>query len=215
MNLHRSENISDWHDTPIKDRNLFQLIGSATGGIVTPGNIVSSCGLILNIEGSKDIRKGRTWLGIGKSTLSFIADKVDGAVAEKTKTKSQLGAKLDVGADIYKHFNSVKTYYEYGLISDATTVSFSVSKIANMIFTAVAMKRGIQADVGYLGKITTAAQAVTFIAEPISNQLRNECYWGPAELMDRVSDMSRFTANTFSILTAFSYGARMLKSPDS
>lgn len=213
MNLHRSENISDWHNTPIKDRNLFQLIGSVTGGVVTPGNAVSVGGLLLNNQGNKDISKGKTWLGIAKNTLSFIADKLDGAIAEKTKTKSRLGASLDVGADIYKHFNTVNTYSEYGLISDSTTTTFAASKITNMLFTSVAMKRGIKADVGYLGKVTTGAQAVTLVTEPISNQLRNECYWGPAQFMDRVSDMSRVTANTFSVLTAVSYGLRMLKTP--
>ena len=99
MNLHRTSGTPDWATVKAADRNVFQNMAAATGGIVSPANIITVIGLGMVIYGLVSILQQQFWAGLVLLVSGRLLDIVDGLVAEATHTKSPLGELFDAAAD--------------------------------------------------------------------------------------------------------------------
>jgi phosphatidylglycerophosphate synthase len=99
MNLHRTTGKPDWYDIKKSDYNVFQKIGAATHGIVTPANVITIIGLAIVIFGLISVLAQHYWLGLGMLATGRVLDIVDGVVANATGTKSPLGEIMDATVD--------------------------------------------------------------------------------------------------------------------
>ena len=99
MNLHRTSAKADWEKVAPAKHNLFQKVAAATGGFVSPANVVTIIGLGIVVYGLIAILNEQYWLGLVLLAVGRLLDIVDGVVAEATKTKSPLGEIFDAAAD--------------------------------------------------------------------------------------------------------------------
>ena len=99
MNLHRTSGKPDWAAVSAAERNVFQKMAAATGGIASPANIITIIGLGIVVYGLVAILQQQFWLGLVLLIIGRLLDVVDGLVAEATHTKSPLGELFDAVAD--------------------------------------------------------------------------------------------------------------------
>jgi phosphatidylglycerophosphate synthase len=99
MNLHRTSGTPDWATVKAADRNVFQNMAAATGGVASPANIITIIGLGMVIYGLVAILQQQFWAGLALLVSGRLLDVVDGLVAEATHTKSPLGELFDAAAD--------------------------------------------------------------------------------------------------------------------
>jgi phosphatidylglycerophosphate synthase len=99
MNLHRTSAKPDWENIKASQHNAFQKLAAATGGFVTPANIVTIIGFGIVIYGLVCIFNQQYWTGLIFLAIGRLLDIVDGIVADKTGTKSPLGEIFDAVAD--------------------------------------------------------------------------------------------------------------------
>jgi phosphatidylglycerophosphate synthase len=95
MKLHYTNGKPDWESVDRNARNRWQRLAAASQGVLTPGNVVSLCGLVLVGVGFREllvhhIGRATLWIGLGR-----VLDIVDGMVANATGTKSPLGEAID------------------------------------------------------------------------------------------------------------------------
>ncbi len=157
MKLHRVEGgHSDWQNqTPEKD-NLFQSMARSTRGIITPGNIISLSGLILTINGIRDVSKGRTKKGLAKILIGRLFDIADGAAAEATRTKSPIGEKVDSGVDKMLAFYGV--YKLRNKLPDDLLASVFLYNSTSSLINLKAFFEDAEPHSSAEGKITTAME---------------------------------------------------------
>ncbi len=157
MKLHRVEGgWADWENQGLEKDNLFQTIARHTHGVVTPGNVISLAGLVLTINGIRDVSKGRTERGVSKILVGRLLDIADGTLAEATKTKSPLGEKVDSGVDKVLAF-----YAAYKLKNQLPPDLIASVFLYNSISSLINLKaffEGTEPHSSAEGKITTAME---------------------------------------------------------
>lgn len=99
MDLHRTTGKADWEAVKPINRNAFQKIAAATGGIITPANFVTILGLALTAYGLVLITQKYFWLALVILGVGRLLDIADGYVADGTQTKSPVGEMLDASVD--------------------------------------------------------------------------------------------------------------------
>lgn len=99
MELHRSDSRPEWIDVPHEQLNFWQRLAARTAGIVTPGNLLTSAGLIIAIAGLLAVYDRRYGLGIIGLVVGRLLDIADGWAADRTGTKSPLGEAFDATVD--------------------------------------------------------------------------------------------------------------------
>ena len=99
MKLHRANSKPDWELVAPNRRTMWQRIAAQTHGIVTPGNMFSTVGLVLVGMGLAYVRSGRLRFGLALMTFGRLCDLADGMAAERTGTKSLLGEAVDASFD--------------------------------------------------------------------------------------------------------------------
>ncbi len=99
MNLHRASATPEWATVPATEQNSWQRIAAKTGGVVTPGNILTMAGFGLAIAGLAALLAEHYWLGLAGLTAGRLLDIADGMAANFTGTKSPLGELLDASVD--------------------------------------------------------------------------------------------------------------------
>jgi len=97
MNLHRTSTKPEWSD--VRHPNVWQRLAAATGGTVTPGNVLTLAGAVLVAWGLWRLAGGDYLNALGLLVLGRAFDLLDGFAADKTGTKSPLGEALDAGID--------------------------------------------------------------------------------------------------------------------
>jgi len=99
MNLHRTSEKPDWEKISTSKRTAIQKIAAATGGYLTPGNVITVIGFGIVLYSLFVILTGQYWTGLLLLALGRLLDVADGLVADKTGTKSPLGEIFDAAAD--------------------------------------------------------------------------------------------------------------------
>lgn len=99
IDLHRVGKRPDWELIPKEKRNVWQRIAARTKGILTPANVTSVAGAALVGLGLWRIYFDDLSLGLVLIAIGRAADILDGAVAQATGTKSNVGEALDASVD--------------------------------------------------------------------------------------------------------------------
>jgi phosphatidylglycerophosphate synthase len=116
MKLHRADTTPDWELVAAGKRNVWQQWAVRTRGIVTPGNVASGLGVLLVGVGLAYIGRGRLWLGLIILTAGRLLDIIDGAIAERTGTKSPLGESVDASLDKTAVFAALIVFTAVGIL---------------------------------------------------------------------------------------------------
>lgn len=193
MNLHRSEKIPDWKKEEVVDKNLFQGIAEATGGVLTPGNIASGTGLYLVYQGAKDLKNQKILSGTLKIGLGRSMDFIDGMIADKTQTKSPLGEAVDATSDKLGVAILFPVLYRNNLVSKTKLNTVLAQNVLNTGFTLKAKKSNKEIHASKYGKLATASQWI-FIG---------------SSLMEKITldyGMTK-TSKVFNILENISFGS--------
>ena len=99
MNLRHAGDTPDWENVPTDQWNSWQQLAAITSGVITPANIVSLCGALAVVWGLAQILEREFLTGLILIGSGRLVDAFDGAIAELTGTKSQVGAAVDAGLD--------------------------------------------------------------------------------------------------------------------
>lgn len=158
MNLHRSGSKAEWTNVPEGERNLAQKVAARTGGIVTPGNLVSMAGGLLVLSGLNDIYHGRDKRGVAKIGIGRIGDMVDGTVAEKTKTKSPTGEAVDAGIDKVLMAAAIPVLVKRDVLPKSAAGLIVAQNIASAAIAVEGKRREIGIHPSEDGKKSVAAQ---------------------------------------------------------
>lgn len=90
--LHRLQsNHNDWDNIKDEDLSRLQRIAKKSHGVITAANAITIAGTVAVINGLSDFADGRKVEGTAKVLVGRLGDIADGAVADKTKTKVDLG----------------------------------------------------------------------------------------------------------------------------
>lgn len=109
-------------------RNIFQKVSDATGGIVTPANIMDAGAMALAIWAAPKLNTRRGVQGIA---ISFSGDVLDGPVAGLTGTRTDFGSKMDRGGDKIKSAITAPYIYKYKLAPTALLGAVVLQNVAN------------------------------------------------------------------------------------
>ena len=208
MNLHRSEDTPEWELVPPEERNYWQRLAAKTHGIVTPGNIATAAGVCLVVAGEECTKRGKRKTGLTLIATGFAMDFVDGQLADRTETKSRLGAKADIVSDKFKVLTTLYTLHKAELIGTSTAMHILVQNSANVAITAYAKATGNTElnDASALGKVTAVAQAGRMVTGAASKMLASsEDYGQLAASVERFSTGLEVVAAGTGICTSVGY----------
>ncbi len=163
MNLHRSANVAEWDLIPSKERNMCQQVAAASGGIITPANVVSVLGFGLVLSGLHSVKQENYKNGFTKIAVGRLMDVFDGVVAEETGTKAPLGEKLDATIDKLEAFVTLPTLANNDVMTKKIAGIFMANHLINAGISLYAKKRNIPIHVSRDGKLATLAQWSTII----------------------------------------------------
>ncbi len=172
MKLHRIEKQPDWQNIPVGNLNAFQKIAKKTHGIVTPGNVITAIGLGLVIDGCNDLDQNPNKALI-KVSAGRVADYLDGIVADKTQTKSQIGEAADVVADKIATLAILKSANDHKILSSRFLNFLIIQNSVNSFIGLQAKLSRQELHSSKYGKIATALQTAAFITSIASFVIEN------------------------------------------
>ena len=158
INLHRAGKKADWEDIAPEERNAWQRTAAQTHGIVTPGNLVTLASFGVGLWALHKYRKGEDMSAAVLFAASLLGDAADGMVADKTSTKSPLGAALDPLKDKLLQVGALSVLTERGTISKEYAAVSLATNATNAAATVAARTRGIHTEASFAGKAKTALE---------------------------------------------------------
>lgn len=155
--MHRvSHGNSDWANVPPEERNPWQQRAAATYGIVTPGNQETVEGFLASSLGLELLTRDSRWAraaGVALLAVGRNKDLKDGRIADKTGTKSNIGAGFDAVADTRLTLKASPKLAEAGIIPEwESTFNTTMAKV-KIAATGVSLARRRQPHVSRTGKI--------------------------------------------------------------
>lgn len=156
MNLHRTTGKPDWEMVAAEKRTPLQRLAFATGGVVTPANLISMIGFGLVVYGLVALLNQEYWLGLGLLGFGRLLDVVDGAIAQKTGTKSPLGEVVDAAIDKIGTILTILTFYVAGLSFWWLITALLLPQAAIALLVLYERSRGIKIHPTRVGKVSMA-----------------------------------------------------------
>lgn len=157
LQLHRSRQKPDWELIAATERNWWQRIAAATGGIVTPANWMTILGVILVGYGIF-LLPSQLFYGVAFIVIGRLFDLLDGIVADATGTKGPLGELIDATADKIVLFGTGIAIGTFGLVSWFIIIPLFLQNIANIFIGYSAKKHHVVLHPSTIGKVATALQ---------------------------------------------------------
>lgn len=114
-------------------RNIFQKVSDATGGVVTPANLLDVGAFALTVWAAPRLN---TRKGVKGTAVSFVGDIVDGFVADVTGTRSDLGSAIDRVGDKVKSAITAPYIYKYRLAPRSLLGAVVLQNVGNASATA-------------------------------------------------------------------------------
>lgn len=155
--LHHSASDPGWLHVPAKQRNLWQRLAVRSHGSLAPGNVISILGGILTIWGLVLVAHHAWVSSIALMAIGRFSDIFDGLVAERTGTKSPLGAALDATIDKLVIFAALGVAVVMDIVPLWVVTAFAGLNLANMLATLLAVSKGRQPHPSAVGKVAIAA----------------------------------------------------------
>jgi phosphatidylglycerophosphate synthase len=135
MQLHHTNGRPDWANVRPERRNYWQRFAVSTKGIATPGNAVSSAGLVVVAIGVVLVLHHHVAEGMWLIIAGRLCDVIDGFVADYTGTKSPLGGAVDA------------TFDKLGALGILLAVGFG-SIVPWWIVALITLQNGINSVIG-------------------------------------------------------------------
>lgn len=132
---------SDWEAISPPLRTSWQRLAAHTHGFVTPGNLVTICGVLLSFVGIGFLYNERYGWGFILLVLGRFADIIDGFVADRTKTKSRVGEALDAGFDKVVAVAAIVVFLWKDVVPFVPLIILLVISMCNVGLGAVAKLR--------------------------------------------------------------------------
>ncbi len=165
MNLHVTEKTPQWEQVPPKYRNHWQRRAAETKGLDTPGNRLSTSGLLLVLAGLRELKKDRPMRATALVFTGRLLDLMDGTAAERTETKSPLGKRIDATADKLAMLAALSldprrgVLVEKGVLPKSAATLLYAHHALNGIFSPLAeRKKGQNYSPSSLGKKSSFVQ---------------------------------------------------------
>ncbi|MNH75264.1 CDP-alcohol phosphatidyltransferase [compost metagenome] len=173
MNLHRTSGAPDWVNVKVADRNVFQNVAAATGGILSPANVITVIGLGLVMYGLLVIMQQEFWMGLVFLAVGRLLDIVDGLVAEATYTKSPLGELFDAVADKIGTLFTIAVLLIAGVTHWWVIMMLIVPQIAIALLILYKKSKGISVHPSRQGKLSMAAAWIGIVGLLLAKALGN------------------------------------------
>lgn len=159
--VHIAGNCPDWEQVTPQEWNGHQQRAAETGGWDTPANretlkgaLITSAGLaLIKHDTALSTLAGTVALGVGRSK-----DLKDGAVADATGTKSQLGEKIDSGTDTILMGMIDKVLVDQGVLPRAEAGLMLGCATVKVAAAGIAMLDGKELHPNRMGKYSMFAQ---------------------------------------------------------
>lgn len=182
-NMHRANKQADWELIDSSEHNIFQKVASKTKGVVTPANAISVAGLILTVQGARNIKKHNDKIAILQIGLGRALDVVDGIVANKTGTKSPLGEAVDATFDKLAVASCLPPLYKRQIISRRFAGALAVQNLTNSALTVIAKTRGQEIHPDKAGKDSAFQSWTAISSHYLANIAKeNDCQAGEVVL---------------------------------
>lgn len=169
MDLHRAGHKPDWATEPRAEHNHWQRIAAATGGYLTPANGLSVLGAALSIIGIVLIANRQFVLGIILLVIGRLSDAVDGAVADRTGTKSRFGGLMDAGLDKLVILSGLGAFAWLGLVPAWLAGTLILLNGLSVLCTLASGTRGRVLQPSAAGKLAMAGYWVAIVAFLLGN----------------------------------------------
>ncbi|GAC1370120.1 MAG: hypothetical protein NVSMB39_2640 [Candidatus Saccharimonadales bacterium] len=157
MKLHRTTGRPDWEAIEPPQYNSWQRLAAASGGLVTPGNIITAAGLIIVLAALALLLQGHGWLAVAGLALGRALDVADGLAAEATRTKSPLGEAMDATAD---KLGTGLTLAAAGVSGTVSWLMVSLLALPHLLIAGIvltALRGGRKFHPSRFGKLSMAA----------------------------------------------------------
>ena len=233
LQSHAIGNRPEWELVGRTERNLWQEIAAATGGVVAPGMILTATGFGLSVDVNRRLLReyqqtgrhsGRTLLCATAALLGEgVLDLLDGSVATATGTRSPLGRRADTGSDVCRIGLTTFTLAYCKVVPPHAATILAVQKIVTGAPSVIANARGNEPAVSSYGKVTAALQRVCLGAyllsatceqlgiETVGDPAKAARYATAAETLYGLATTALVTSSATSIPAALTY-ARAAKS---
>ncbi len=155
MNLHHVGHKPDWQHEPSISRNRWQRLAASTHGIITPGNALSTVGLVLTALGLFVMWQQMVLPGIAILLVGRLMDALDGYAADLTRTKSPLGQLVDAGFDKLAAFATLAVIALIGILPGWLAALIALQNTANVALTLIGRQRSIVIQPSRSGKLAT------------------------------------------------------------
>ncbi len=162
MKLHQTTGLPDWATVNPTKRTRWQWIAARTNGFVTPANFVSLLGLALVIYGLFLITGQHFIAGLVFVCVGRLCDVIDGAIADRTGTKSPLGESVDASFD---KIGALLTLIVFGAQENApwwVIILIAVQNIVNVGLSVIGKHRKVAVHPSHTGKLSTAFEWAGF-----------------------------------------------------
>jgi len=201
MNLHRASRVPDWEKVEPSERNVFQKVAAATGGVVTPGNFLTAMGGVCVGSGLIDVYNGKTKRGTKKIGIGRAFD----IAADVTGTKSPLGEVFDATLDKVAMLGIVAVFCKKGIISKRTAAHLVIQNGVNVVTTAVAKYNDVELHPSAMGKKTMALQGMTLGFSGLARAAVEEGNFERADQLQLCADICELGAAATGIATSAGY----------
>lgn len=193
IDLHRAGNVPDWEKVAPEDRNKHQVRAAKTNGWDTPGNRWSLAGFLASVAGMSLLRR-KTRVSAVAGTVLLAAgrycDLRDGKEADKTGTKSRLGANVDAFLDSSLAVIGSILLPKAGVISKAEAAHTFKMTTIKAVASGVSLRRGLEPNTSVAGKDETflrwgriAVGCLAVTAEQFGNNKLTQSLQDTAEML--------------------------------
>lgn len=206
MQMHRVRAKPDWEYVAKPERSPWQKLAAATNGMATPGNMITLLALAFVLAGSVLLLDRIYIVGFMMIATGRVLDFVDGAIAERTKTKGPLGEALDSIADKLAFLAVFAVFAMESIMPITLLVGLLLLQLANSVVVVAKKLRGINVHTTRYGKIEAAMLWATIGVFSVSFLLDRYDATQPLDVSVSVLAIVLFIATiTLGLLTTRSY----------
>jgi phosphatidylglycerophosphate synthase len=172
MKLHRADDLPDWEPVAAEKRTAWQRLAANTQGVVTPGNATSVVGFGFVAAGLWYLSQDRVLAGLITITIGRLLDIADGAIADRTGTKSPLGESVDAALDKLAIFGALIVGTAVGILPlpIAVLIGIEGAVVAGISLAAHSLRRRIHPErIGKLGTAVSWAALMLFVVHALAD----------------------------------------------
>jgi phosphatidylglycerophosphate synthase len=174
MKLHRAMNEADWAQVPPAQQNIWQKQAASSRGILTPGNMFTTLGLVLVAVGLITIIHREYGAGVIALVAGRLCDLADGWAAEHSGTKSPLGELFDASVDKITTLAIIVTLAATSLISWWVLCALLLPHVLISGIALLATYRKNRIHPSRAGKLSMATAWISLIGLVILHLLHGE-----------------------------------------